>query len=100
MLAYVFWHVRRGGVITADPEARLLAFQEDLPPDAPAGFSGAAVHALSSAPWLPSDTIDTGYEDWYFLAGSADLDVLNDAAVTGHRKASHDEAARGAAWGA
>lgn len=35
-----------------------------------------------------------GYEDCYLLDGSAALDVLNDAAVTGSRKAPHDDAAK------
>jgi hypothetical protein len=40
-----------------------------------------------------------GYEDWYLLEGSAALDPLDEAAVSGARQLAHDAAASRAAWG-
>ena len=97
MLAYVFWHWPRHGVDLAAYERGLVAFQEVLRERGPAGFAGAAVFRVRDAPW--ADDGRPAYEDWYLLEGSATLDVINDAAVTGACQAHHDGVAQLAAGG-
>jgi hypothetical protein len=76
MLAYVFSHRPADGVDIAVYEtARARA--------PPSGF-------------VRSSTFKVGdrYSDWYLVDGSAALDVLNAAAVSGARTPAHDAAAR------
>src|SRR5687768_17376833 len=96
MLAYVFWHVAAADVGAAEYEARLAAFHAALREDAPPGLGLTATVALDVVPWLGGAA---GYEDWYLVEDFAALGVLNAAAVSGSRKASHDAAAAAARSG-
>jgi hypothetical protein len=99
-LAYVFWHVRQPQVTREAYEQAHLAFQRTLQANSPAGSRGARVLRLSGAPWMPSSPqAPEVYEDWYFLDDSAALDRINEAAVSGVRRAPHDGVARLAAAG-
>jgi hypothetical protein len=98
MLAYTFWHWPRHGIDPVAYEQGLVSFQEALGRRAPAGFVGSAVFRVRDAPWAGDGL--PAYEDWYLLEGSAALDVINDAAVSGACQARHDSAALHAAGGA
>jgi hypothetical protein len=89
MLAYVFWHQPRPDVVLGDYVTALKTFHKSL------GNQSSAFR-LSAAPWAPEGAC---YEDWYLLTNAADLDTLNEAAVSGARKNPHDTAAAYAAWG-
>ncbi len=67
----------------ADYEGALRRFHATLAGAPPNGF-------LSSSTFKVGD----GYSDWYLVDGSAALDVLNEAAVSGARTSAHDAAAR------
>jgi hypothetical protein len=83
VLAYVFWHRPREGVGAADYAAALTAFHERI--GVPSWFA-----ALRRPPWCE----DGGwYEDWYLVEDWNGLGRLNEAAVTGPRRAPHDAAA-------
>ena len=83
MLAYVFWHHPRDGVDAAAYVASLTAFHERI--GVPSWFA-----ALERPPWSE----DAGwYEDWYLVEEWNGLGRLNEAAVTGSRRAPHDAAA-------
>ena len=69
-------------------EDALRRFHAELARGGPAGFVASTTYRF-----------DDGYSDWYLVENSAALDVLNEAAVSGARAASHDAAARMAAWG-
>jgi len=69
-------------------EGALRRFHAELAGSRPAGFVSSTTYRFSD-----------GYSDWYLLENSAALDVLNAAAVSGARAASHDMAARMAGWG-
>ncbi|MEX1999072.1 MAG: hypothetical protein WD934_05250 [Gemmatimonadales bacterium] len=90
MLAYVFWHQPHPDTARTDYEAKLKAFHKAL---------GQRAHAfrLSTAPWAPDGAC---YEDWYLIKNSAELDPLNDAAVSGMRRDPHNAVAAHTAWGA
>jgi hypothetical protein len=96
LLAYVFWHWRRTEVERASYVERLIAFHEALRRTAPPGFRASAAFRAGRAPWVAGDE---SFEDWYVTAGSASLDPLNDASVSGECRAPHDQAARAAAGG-
>ena len=89
MLAYVFFHRAAPGVETRDYEAALRRFHAALAGDLPRGFIGSSTYRVGGA-----------YADWYLVEGSAALDVLNEAAVSGARSASHDSVAHMATDGA
>jgi hypothetical protein len=97
MLAYVFWHWRKEDASRANYEATLRRFQDVLAANAPPGFLRSACFGVHGAPW--ANNSNDAYEDWYVVEGSAALDPLNDAAISGRRQAPHDEAAAGAAGG-
>ena len=97
MLAYVFWHWPRPGVGAADYRSRLCAFHEALRDSPSPGFIRSFTHAIRGAPWANDGGV--AYEDWYLVESSAALDALNDAAISGARLRSHDEAAVRAAGG-
>ena len=83
MLAYVFSHRTGAGADIEAYEESLRSFHAALVGTSPDGY-------ISSATFR----VDDGYADWYLLADSAALDVLNAAAVSGARSAPHDAAAR------
>jgi hypothetical protein len=90
LLAYAFWHVPRAGVATREYESAHGALHEALRAAGVPGLRGVRVSRLASVPWLGGRT---GYEDWHLLDASADLDVLNDAAISGARRLPHDRIA-------
>ena len=83
MLAYVFSHRPAGDVDVAVYESALKRFHAALASAPPSGF-------------VRSSTFRVGdrYSDWYLVDGSAALDALNAAAVSGVRTPAHDAAAR------
>jgi hypothetical protein len=93
VLAYVFWHVATAEVDAGDYETRLATFHEALRDDRPPGLGLTATVGLGAIPWLDGAS---GYEDWYLVEDFAALGVLNAAAVSGSRRASHDDAAAAA----
>ena len=95
MLAYVFWHWTHSP--GAGYEALQREFQSSLAADPADGFLGSWVTAISGAPWAAAG--GAAYEDWYLLSGSAAIDRLNAAAVTGGRELSHAAAAAAAQGG-
>jgi hypothetical protein len=97
MLAYVFYHWKRVEISDADYEQRLRDFHTALKQAPSAGFSSSWCAALTGAPWVNAG--GDSYEDWYLVRGSADLDPLNDAAVSASRQVPHDKAASAAAGG-
>jgi hypothetical protein len=97
LLAYVFWHWRRTTVDAATYESRLGRFHAALASPPPPGLRASFAMALRGAPWANGG--DDAYEDWYLVGGSADLDPLNDAAISAARQAPHDEAAAAAEGG-
>jgi hypothetical protein len=97
MLAYVFWHAKLAAADTREYEARLVDFHRRLIASRPAGLVRSIVSRLRDAPWIAAG--GDAYEEWYLVEGSAALDVLNEAAVSGDRRAAHDQIARLAASG-
>jgi hypothetical protein len=89
MLAYIFFHRAAPGVETPDYEAALRRFHAALAGESPRGFIGSSTYRIGGM-----------YADWYLVEGSAALDVLNEAAVSGARSASHDTLAHMAIDGA
>lgn len=78
-------------------ERSLRDFHTALAQAAPPGFRGSVVMRIAgSAPWLGGAP---AYADWYLLDGSAALDPLNMAAVSGGAQAPHNQVARGASAG-
>lgn len=97
MLAYAFWHWKRSEVSREVYEARQRAFQAALAADPPDGFLGGTTVRLDGAPWAAEG--GEAYEDWYLIEDMTALGVLNDAAVTGSRRAPHHAVAELAAGG-
>lgn len=97
MLSYTFWHWQRDDVSAAEYESRLAAFHEALAASPSPGLQQSHAFAISGAPWAHDG--GRAYEDWYVVGGSADLDPLNEAAVSAARQAPHDAAAAAAAGG-
>lgn len=96
MLAYVFWHVPRPGVVAREYETAHREFHDALWESKVAGLVGLDVYGLESVPWLAGRR---GYEDWHLLEGSSALDVLNGAAISQARQLPHDRIAALAADG-
>lgn len=82
MLAYLFFHRPAPGVDVADYEQGLRRFHEELAEARSPGF-------VSSRTYRVGDT----YCDWYLIEGTAAMEPLNEAAVTGARAAAHDAVA-------
>lgn len=97
MLAYVFWHWPQASVETEAYTAHLESFHRTLAANRPDGFDRSVVFRIQDAGWLK--TRGGAYEEWYLLDGSAALDALNDAAVSGACEAPHNLVAREAADG-
>ena len=79
----MFSHRPADGVDVADYEAALKRFHATLAAAPPDGFLGSSTFRVGDR-----------YSDWYIVEGSAALDVLNEAAVSGARTPAHDAAAR------
>lgn len=89
MLAFVFWHwtdAPRG-----DYEAGLVGFHRALAQLRVPGFQRSASYRIRGAPWTGQED---AYEDWYLVGGSADLDPLNEAAVSARIRHEHDRPAQ------
>lgn len=97
MLAYVFWHARDARVEDREYVARLLEFHQAFARSRPAGYRRSVVARVRGASWIAAG--GDAFEEWYLLDGSAALDVVNDAAVSGACLAPHDGVARLAAAG-
>ena len=93
MLAYFFYHWKRSDVDARDYESRLRDFHTALKAAPSDGFSRSWSAALRGLPWANSG--QDSYEDWYLVRSSADLDPLNDAAISASRKMPHDKVAAG-----
>src|SRR3954466_6068170 len=98
MLAYVFWHTPAPSADLERYERLLIDFHKTLSAHAPGGFRTSLVFRIANAPWIGAG--GNAYEDWYVIDNSAALDAINDAAVSGPRKAPHDLVASFAASGA
>jgi hypothetical protein len=88
VLAYVFSHRLMEGMDSSTYEDALRGFHAALAAAPPAGFVASTTYRVGP-----------GYSDWYLVDNSAALDVLNAAAVSGTRTATHDTAARMASGG-
>ena len=92
MLAYVFWHERRADADDAAYRADAAEFHRRLTAAALPGFLGSRTFAIETFPWR-DDAGATLFEDWYVLRGSAELDRLDEIAVSGDRSPPHDRLA-------
>ena len=90
MLAYAFWHVPRADAVAQAYESAHGTFHEVLRAAGVPGLRGVRVSRMEMIPWLGGKP---GYEDWHLLDGSADLDLLNDAAISEARRQPHDRIA-------
>jgi hypothetical protein len=90
LLAYAFWHVPRANAVAQAYESAHGAFHDVLRAAGVRGLRGVRVSRLETIPWLGGKP---GYEDWHLLDGSANLDVLNDAAISEARRQPHDRIA-------
>jgi hypothetical protein len=97
-LAYVFWHWPEPDAPVAEYEGSLLEFHVLLAGSGVEGFIASASFRIRGVPWANGG--GEAYADWYLLEGSFALDPLNEVAVSGRRRASHDRAAHLAAGGA
>jgi hypothetical protein len=98
MLAYVFWHERRADADDAAYRADAAELHRRLTAAGLPGFLGSRTFAIEALPWR--DDRGALFEDWYLLSGSADLDPLDEIAVSGDRSPPHDRLASAVAWGA
>jgi len=90
-LAYVFWHWKRAEAGAGTYEQALRAFHQALVSAPSVGLISSSAAAIRGASWA-NDGLDA-YEDWYVVGSSADLDPLNEAAISAARQAPHDAAA-------
>lgn len=97
MLAYFFYHWKLPNVSESEYEKRLRDFHEALSAAPSDGFKTSWSVALRGRPWANDG--GPSYEDWYIVRNSADLDPLNDAAISASRKVPHDKAAAALAGG-
>lgn len=94
MLAYVFVHQPIDGADAAEYGARVVAFHAALAAAPPEGFQGSWTWRVEAGP------LGAAFEDWYLVEDWTALGTLNTAAVTGPRKAPHDDVATQAGAGA
>lgn len=97
MLAYVFWHWPLSHIDHDSYVNHLIDFHNTLAANKPPGFHESVVFRVHGASWL--NTTSDAYEEWYLLDGSAAMDPLNDAAVSGVCEEPHNRVAREAADG-
>jgi hypothetical protein len=95
MLAYIFWHWTRSPA--SEYEAALVGFHRELEGLQVPGLQATASYRIQGATWAGEGL---AYEDWYLVGGSADLDVLNEAAVSRPIRPAHDRPAHLAEGGA
>jgi hypothetical protein len=88
MLAYVFWHRPRAGVVPGDYERAQRAFHASIE-------TPSACFRLARLPFAD----EAGYEDWYLVDDWQGLGELNRAAVDRTHRPGHDRAAEMAATG-
>lgn len=94
MIAYLFWHR------PDEPdqyEEWLGAFHAELGRAQLPFLAASASYRVEGLPWLDRGA---AYEDWYLVGSFADLEALNEAAVSPRLRPAHDRAALAAAWGA
>jgi hypothetical protein len=94
-LAYIFWHWPAAGAPVSDYERSLLEFHSLLAGSGAEGFVASTSFRIRAAPWINAG--GDAYADWYLVEGSFALDPLNEVAVSGRRRESHDRAAQLAA---
>jgi len=99
MLAYVFWHERRADADDAAYRADLAELHRRLAAAERPGVLGSRTFAIGALPWF-DDRGGALFEDWYLVGGSAELDTLDEIAVSGDRSAPHDRLASAVVWGA
>jgi hypothetical protein len=87
VLAYLLWHTPLGAD-TVHYERGLRAFHDALAASPPNGFVQSWTLRVDRPAWLPEAAAH--YVDWYLVEGYAALGHLNDAAVSGRRRAPHD----------
>jgi hypothetical protein len=90
VLAYLLWHTPTGADAVAY-EGGLAAFHRALAGAPPAGFVRSWTLRIDRPAWLPDGPAH--YLDWYLVDSFAALGVLNEAAVSGARRAPHNEVA-------
>ena len=98
MLAYVFYHWKRNEVSAVGLRTTTSRLSSRADGRAVARLFAARGAYRSPALRGPTTAADS-YEDWYLVRGSADLDPLNDAAISASRQVPHDKAASAAAGG-
>jgi hypothetical protein len=94
MLAYVFIHRPFAGHGVEVYTSRLARFHQALIAAPPPGFIDSWVWKMAEGP------LGAAFEDWCLVDDWTALGALNEAAVTGQRKAPHDEVAPLAGEGA
>jgi hypothetical protein len=90
VLAYLFWHTPRSDD-GARYERGLAAFHRALAGAPPTGFVRSWTLRVDRPAWLPDGPAH--YLDWYLVESFAALGELNDGAITGTRRAPHDDVA-------
>jgi hypothetical protein len=96
MLAYLLWHQPDPAQAQEEYLGSLQRFHRSLADNPPGGFRESWSHEVPQLPWTPGK----GFEDWYLIDDFPALGALNEAAVTGARKAPHEDIARRAGGGA